>query len=81
MDERSSNLFTGEIVAVLRSRTIGFIRDREQLITVIESLVRTREDGPPVLVYQLRGPGGSTDAVLRTRPAIDIPAPAPYMGE
>ncbi len=78
MDKTGANTFEGEIVAILRSKCIGFQRDGEQLVSVLESLVRPK-DGPPTVVYQLRRSDGTQVAVLRRRPPIDIPAPAPYM--
>ena len=78
MRNDSANTFEGEIVAILRSKCIGFQRDGPQLVSVLESLVRPK-DGPPTTVYQLRRSDGTQVAVLRSRPPIDIPAPPPYM--
>ena len=75
MDELKPEPFEGEIVAYLRSRCIGFQRAKGGLVTVIESLVRPK-DGAPTLIYQMRNADGSQDAILRSRPRIDIPAPA-----
>ncbi len=75
MQGTSGEGYDGEIVEFLRSRCIGFQRGEHGLITVIESLVRPR-DGPPTVIYQLRSADGHDDAILRSRPRIDIPAPS-----
>ncbi len=75
MQNAGEEPFDGEIVGYLRSRCIGFQRGETGLVTVIESLVRTKEDAPTI-IYQLRSADGKSDRMLRKRPRIDIPAPA-----
>ncbi len=74
MDKGNINTFNGEIVAVLRSKCIGFQRRDAGLVTVVESLIRPK-DGPPTVVYQLWSADGAINLILRSRPRIDIPAP------
>lgn len=74
MAEQTDNLFEEEIVQVLRSRCIGFQRGQHGLISVLETLVRSRQ-GPPTIVYQLKSAHEPDRPPLRFRPRIDIPAP------
>ena len=75
MHTARDDTFDGEIVAVLRSRCIGFQRDGAELVTVIESLVRPKA-GAPTRVYQVRSRDGSISRALRRRLHIDVPAPS-----
>ncbi len=74
--DRRADTYDGEIVAVLRSQCIGYQRDQDELISVIESLVQPKE-GPPTIIYQIQRRDGSRGVLLRSRPMIDIPAPDP----
>lgn len=78
MENSGRNAYQGEITEYLRSRCIGFQRGAGGLVTVIESLVRSK-GGAPTLVYQLRSADGASDCVLDSRPRIDIPPP-PRLG-
>jgi hypothetical protein len=74
MRDASAEVFEGEIVAWLRSRCIGFQRDADRVLAVVESLVQPR-DGAPLLVYQIKDPQAAPGPLLRFRPRIDIPPP------
>ncbi len=67
-------MLADRVAAVLDDAGVGFQREGERLITVVESLVKPK-DGPPTLVYQLQSPDLPPQRLLRKRPRIDIPPP------
>jgi hypothetical protein len=74
MRDASTEIFEGEIVVWLRSRCIGFQRDADRLLAVVESLVQPK-GGAPLLVYQVKDPLTAARPLLRFRPRIDIQPP------
>ncbi len=67
-------IFEGEIESYLRSECIGFQRDGDRLIPVVQMLVQPRR-GPLTTLYQVQTGDDQGRQLRRFRPPVDIPAP------
>lgn len=67
-------IFEDEIEAYLRSECIGFQRDGDRLIAVVQLLVQPKR-GPLTTLYQVQTSDEQSRQLRCFRPAVDIPAP------